>query len=67
MCRFGLTTFICRPTTNITNAIADYGQFENPSYLAPGDCYEQSATVTLPIGVGGALLFHRQDRLHGPC
>src|ERR1019366_8652520 len=41
------------PTTNIANAIADYGQVANPSYLAPGDCYEQSATVTMPIGVGG--------------
>ena len=42
------------PTTNIANAVADYGEFENPSYLAPGDCYEQSTTVTLPIGVGGS-------------
>ena len=41
---------------NITNAI-DYGQFDNPSYLAPGDCYEQSATVTLPIDVGGPYYF----------
>jgi hypothetical protein len=44
------------PTTNIASAI-DYGQFENPSYLAPGDCYEQPATVTLPIGVGGPYYF----------
>ena len=41
------------PTTNIANAIADYGQLENPSYLAAGDCYEQLASVILPIGVGG--------------
>ena len=45
------------PTTNIANAIADFGQFDNPSYLEPGDCYEQSATVTLPIGVGGPYYF----------
>lgn len=41
------------PTTNIANAVSDYGQFANPYYLAAGDCYEQTATVTLPIGVGG--------------
>jgi hypothetical protein len=45
------------PTTNIADAIADFGQFANPSYLAPGDCYEQNAQATLPIGVGGRFYF----------
>ena len=45
------------PTTNIADAIADFGQFANPSYLAPGDCYEQNAQATLPIGVGGLFYF----------
>lgn len=44
-------------TANTGNAVADYGVFANPSYLAVGDCYEQVATVNLPVGVGGSLYF----------
>jgi hypothetical protein len=45
------------PTTNTSDAIADYGQYANPSYLVPADCYDQTATVNLPIGYGGLFNF----------
>jgi hypothetical protein len=45
------------PTTNIADAIDDYGTFANPGYLEPGDCYDQSATVTMPVGVSGNYYF----------
>ena len=44
-------------STNLTNEVMDYGTYANPGYLVPGDCYEQSATVTLPTDVGGNYYF----------
>jgi hypothetical protein len=44
-------------TTNVSGILADYGTFANPGYLVAGDCYDQSVTVTLPVGVGGVNYF----------
>ena len=44
-------------TTNLAGVIEDYGEYENPSYLAPGDCYEQDVIVTLPVGISGPFYF----------
>jgi len=44
-------------TTNVNGILADYGTFANPGYLVAGDCYDQSVTVTLPVGVGGVNYF----------
>lgn len=44
-------------TNNLTSVIADFGTFENPSYLAVGDCYQQDVTVKLPVGVSGPFYF----------
>jgi hypothetical protein len=44
-------------TTNLSGIVDDYGQYENPSYLAAGDCYEQDVTVTLPVGISGPYYF----------
>ncbi len=44
-------------TPNLNGVIADYGTFENPSYLASGQCYQQQATVAIPLGVGGQNYF----------
>ncbi|MGP8235749.1 MAG: choice-of-anchor tandem repeat GloVer-containing protein, partial [Limisphaerales bacterium] len=49
------------PTTNIADAVADFGAFENPSYLASGGCYDQTATVDLPLGIGGPFYILVQD------
>ena len=44
-------------TTNLSGEIADYGEFSNPYYLESGECYDQAATVTLPVGLGGNCYF----------
>ena len=44
-------------TTNLTGEIADYGEFANPYYLEPGECYDQEVTAMLPIGLGGNCYF----------
>jgi len=44
-------------TNDLTGVVADYGTFENPSYLAVGDCYEQDVNVVLPVGISGPFYF----------
>jgi hypothetical protein len=44
-------------TTNLTGVVEDFGLYENPSYLAVNECYEQEATVILPIGISGPFYF----------
>lgn len=44
-------------TPNLAGVVQDFGEYENPSYLAVGDCYQQDATVTLPVGISGPFYF----------
>jgi RHS repeat-associated protein len=42
------------PDTDKSHAIKDYGQFENGSYLAPGECYTETYDLALPAGISGS-------------
>ncbi len=43
--------------TNLTHLAQDYGTFPNPSFLGPGECYEQTVNVALPVGLLGPYYF----------
>jgi hypothetical protein len=43
--------------SNLTQLVQDYGTFPNVSYLAPGQCYEQTEALALPGGLAGPYYF----------
>ncbi len=43
--------------TNLTHLAQDYATFPNPSFLGPGECYQQTVNLALPAALSGPYYF----------